>query len=324
MLLFLSLQLAGAAPVSKSSNAKVVSASETQPTAERGGIGKKAPAESVSTGRPQGAKSSSRPAEERRPTAERGGIGKKSPVERVSHGRPQGGEGVSPTEPQRPQQSSSKGGQRRDRDSFFDHINLWPTSWSLPGTINSSLPRRHSAPQSNWHIPSFETPSLSAQGRVGGIGNIYSSGYRDGGNYQDGGVGISLGIRFAKVVGAEVSASQHTDGVGLAQRERSNTPVQLVGQISLLPESTIRPFVSAGYGWNNIFIDDKLQGTELTQITHQQRLNGPVAGIGIELMVGDHIGFTGEWRHLWYSNVERGSEILDHGDLISAGVGFYF
>ena len=154
--------------------------------------------------------------------------------------------------------------------------------------------------------------------------NIYSSGYRDGGSYQDGGAGISLGLRLAKVLGAEVSVSQHTDGVGFAHRERSNTPVQLVGQISLLPESTIRPFVSAGYGWNNVLIDDRLQGAGLTKITHQQRLNGPVVGAGIELMVRDHIGFTGEWRHLWYTNVDQGAEILDHGDLFSAGVGIYF
>ena len=327
MLLFLSLQLANAAPASKSQKGKVVStsASEKHPTAERGGIGKKAPVESVSHGRPQGSKRSTRSAEERRPSAERGGIGKKAPVESVSHGRPQGGKVVSHTVPQRSETGSSKSRQPRERNSLVNAIALWPLSWTLPVAVNSSLPQWGSGnSKTARRTPSFKTPSHSIQGSIGGFGNIYSSGYRDGRSYQDGGAGISLGIRVAKVVGLEVSASQHTDGVGLAKKERSNSPVQLVGQISLLPRSTIRPFVSAGYGWNNISIDDTLPGAKLTQINHQQRLNGPVAGIGIELMVGDHIGFTSEWRHLWYSNVEQGAEILDHGDLISAGVGFYF
>ena len=91
-----------------------------------------------------------------------------------------------------------------------------------------------------------------------GLGTLsFASDYVDGGAYNDGGLGMSLGLRLIPRFEIEGSYGHYTDSTLESSRNRLNRPVQLVGQVHPFPDSVVSPFVSGGYVWNNISIDDE-------------------------------------------------------------------
>ena len=78
-----------------------------------------------------------------------------------------------------------------------------------------------------------------------GLGTLsFASDYVDGGAYNDGGLGMSLGLRLIPQFEIEGSYGHYTDSTLESSRNRLNRPVQLVGQVHPIPDSVFSPFVS--------------------------------------------------------------------------------
>jgi opacity protein-like surface antigen len=160
---------------------------------------------------------------------------------------------------------------------------------------------------------------------LGVQGLNYWSGYTDGKDYIDPGLGISLGIRKFEFLGAEISAAQFSDSVMMQHPERLNQPFQAVGQIYLFPWTKVSPFVSAGVAANALKVQDTYQwkGNQ-KQAKQNSLLLGTVLGAGVEFNVAKHFGLKAEGRYFDYRNLEKQQPANNNAVLISMGMSLYF
>lgn len=155
-----------------------------------------------------------------------------------------------------------------------------------------------------------------------GLGTLsFASDYVDGGGYQDGGVGVSLGFRPVPQFEVEASYGQYTDSTLESSRNRLNRPIQLVGQFHMFPTQVISPFVSGGYVWNPIDIDD-VYLVDGEQATAQQEdlLTGLALGAGVTFNVHQRIALELDGRLFQYNNLEQFDDAGDTATLVSMGV----
>jgi opacity protein-like surface antigen len=155
-----------------------------------------------------------------------------------------------------------------------------------------------------------------------GLGTLsFASDYVDGGAYQDGGVGMSLGFRPVPQFEIEASYGQYTDSTLESSRNRLNRPIQLVGQFHMFPTQVVSPFVSGGYVWNPIDIDDVyLVDGEQTTAQQEDLLTGLALGAGVTFNVHQRIALELDGRLFQYNNLEQFDDAGDTATLVSMGV----
>ena len=160
---------------------------------------------------------------------------------------------------------------------------------------------------------------------VGGRGTVYGSGYVDGGEYVDAGVGLAVGYRFFEALGAELSYHYFSEHLGESDSDRTNVPIQAVGQLHLFPWTKVSPFVSAGYAWNQIDVHDHYQvNGESKQALQAGILTGPVVGAGVEFSLSKHLALSAEGRYLMYQNLRFDDPAKDNGVTLTSGLNLYF
>jgi opacity protein-like surface antigen len=159
---------------------------------------------------------------------------------------------------------------------------------------------------------------------LGGRGVTYRSGYVDGGDYIDPGIGLAIGYRPVEALGAEISYSHFSQNIG-ENSDRKNAPVQAVGQVYLFPWTRVSPFASVGYAWNQVDIDDHYHVDGEGKHAEQSGvLAGPVFGAGVELNVTKNLGLKTEARYLQYNNISETDLAKDNGLILSGGITLYF
>ena len=154
-----------------------------------------------------------------------------------------------------------------------------------------------------------------------GLGTLsFASDYVDGGAYQDGGLGMSLGLRLIPQFEIEGSYGHYTDSTLESSRNRLNRPIQLVGQVHPYPDSVVSPFVSGGYVWNNIVIDDEYIADGESKTAEQEGwLTGLVLGRGYVQCPSEYSTKL-DGRMFQYNNLEYWDDAGDTATLVSMGV----
>lgn len=155
-----------------------------------------------------------------------------------------------------------------------------------------------------------------------GLGTLsFASDYVDGGAYNDGGLGMSLGLRLIPQFEIEGSYGHYTDSTLESSRNRLNRPVQLVGQVHPFPDAVVSPFVSGGYVWNNIIIDDEYIADGENKTAKQEGwLTGLALGAGVTFNVHQNIALELDGRLFQYNNLEYWDDAGDTATLVSMGV----
>jgi opacity protein-like surface antigen len=160
---------------------------------------------------------------------------------------------------------------------------------------------------------------------LGVQGLNYWSGYGDGKEYLDPGLGLAIGARLLNGIGVEVSYSAFSDLLLVESPERLNRPVQAVGQLYLMPSGKFSPFISAGVVANAIDLQDQYQWEGKEKMAEQESLLlGGVLGAGMEFNVSRHLGLKVEGRYFNYQNTVEGLPAIEDAFDISAGVSVYF
>jgi opacity protein-like surface antigen len=160
-----------------------------------------------------------------------------------------------------------------------------------------------------------------SQGLVGFGTLSFASDYVDGGEYQDGGFGLSLGYRPVPQLEIEAAYGQYSDSVMESSRERLNRPFQLVGQVHANPNGLFSPFVSGGYVWNNIMIDDEYTASgENKEANQEGQLTGVVFGAGLTLNIHQNVALELDGRLFQYDNLEQWDDAGDTATLVSMGI----
>jgi opacity protein-like surface antigen len=160
---------------------------------------------------------------------------------------------------------------------------------------------------------------------LGVQGLNYWSGYGDGKNYLDPGLGLAIGTRLLNGIGVELSYSAFSDLLLVESPERLNRPVQAVGQLYLMPSQKFSPFISAGVVANAIDLQDQYQWEGKEKMAEQESLLlGGVLGAGMEFNVSRHLGLKVEGRYFNYQNTVEGLPAIEDAFDISAGVSVYF
>ena len=165
-----------------------------------------------------------------------------------------------------------------------------------------------------------DRPDMGAWGF--GLGTLsFASDYVDGGAYQDGGLGMSLGFRLIPQFEIEGSYGHYTDSTLESSRNRLNRPIQLVGQVHPFPDAVVSPFVSGGYVWNNIVIDDEYIADGENKTAEQDGwLTGLALGAGVTFNVHQSIALELDGRLFQYNNLEYWDDAGDTATLVSMGV----
>ena len=155
-----------------------------------------------------------------------------------------------------------------------------------------------------------------------GLGTLsYSSDYVDGGAYNDGGLGLSLGVRLIPQFEIEGSYGRYTDSTLESSRNRLNRPLQLVGQVHPFPDAVVSPFISGGYVWNHIDVDDTyLADGEYKSAQQEDWLTGLALGAGVTFNVHQNIALELDGRLFQYNNLEYWDDAGDTATLVSMGV----
>ena len=213
-----------------------------------------------------------------------------------------------------------------------EYSSLDPRRWGAgvlhynpPRSQNTRVIERHKGSRTGKSYQPRRQINRSQQLSLGGRGTVYSSGYVDGGEYVDAGVGLAVGYRFFEALGAEVSYHHFSEHLGSADSDRTNAPIQAVGQVYLFPWTKVSPFVSVGYAWNQIDVNDQYRVKDETkQAIQEGLLTGPVAGAGVEFSFSKHLGLSAEGRYLLYQNIRSEEPAKDNGITLTTGLNLYF
>jgi opacity protein-like surface antigen len=221
--------------------------------------------------------------------------------------------------PQKKQPTSHKQPSKSRAPSLTNYENQ-PAQWTSGFNSGLNDPRRQNGSNSSVN-------KMDRKGKTSlSISSLsYASGYNSGMDYQDGGLGIALGIRPLKNVGGEISYGQYTDSLFSTDPDRLNRPIQAVAQGFFLPDEMFTPFVSAGYVQNSIYLNDQYSWNGNEEIAKQQStLTGAVLGAGIEVNLSSSLSLDFDARYLLYTNAPETKPATNNATLTSVGVNFYF
>ena len=179
----------------------------------------------------------------------------------------------------------------------------------------STSTRRKDTSTSSW------SGQNSQQGSIGFSTLSFSSDYVEGGYYNDGGMGLSIGYRPVPQFEIEAAYGRYTDSTLESSRNRLNRPLQVVGQAHAFPNHVVSPFVLGGYVWNRIQIDDDYTVTgEDQSAEYEGVLTGLVLGAGLTLNIHQNVALQLDGRLFEYDNVEPWDDVGDTATLVSMGI----
>ena len=161
----------------------------------------------------------------------------------------------------------------------------------------------------------------SQQGSIGFSTLSFASDYVEGGDYNDGGMGLSIGYRPVPQLEIEAAYGRYTDSTLESSRNRLNRPFQVVGQAHAFPNHVVSPFVLGGYVWNHIQIDDDYTVTgEDQSAEYEGVLTGLVLGAGLTFNIHQNVALQLDGRLFEYDNVEPWDDVGDTATLVSMGI----
>ena len=161
----------------------------------------------------------------------------------------------------------------------------------------------------------------SQQGSIGFSTLSFASDYVEGGDYNDGGMGLSIGYRPVPQLEIEAAYGRYTDSTLESSRNRLNRPFQVVGQAHAFPNHVVSPFVLGGYVWNHIQIDDDYTVTgEDQSAEYEGLLTGLVLGGGLTFNIHQNVALQLDGRLFEYDNVEPWDDVGDTATLVSMGI----
>mgnify|MGYP000498281297 CR=1 FL=1 len=194
---------------------------------------------------------------------------------------------------------------------------------SLNGRTRGNQPQKNRPSRSS--TTKKQPQKQGAKLSLGLGGSKYRSGYNDGKNYIDTGMGLALGLRVFGVLGAELRYNQFLEREFSEAPERLNNPIQAVGQIYFFPNQQLSPFVSAGIVGNSLFLDDQYQWKGQSKTAEQEDyFFGSVLGLGLEYDFAKNIGIKAEGRYLQYQDVEYSKPAKDSAVTTSIGLVLHF
>lgn len=159
---------------------------------------------------------------------------------------------------------------------------------------------------------------------IGITGGSYMTGYDMGGGYGDMGLGLSAKLRPVEALGLELSYSVHDQNFE-DDTERTNRPLQASAQLYAFPWTRVSPYISAGLTWNNRSIQDTFfDGFATREVTAEDTLFGPHAGLGVELAVGENAAINFEGRYIGFVDVDLEDPSAPSAVQGNMGLSFYF
>ena len=159
---------------------------------------------------------------------------------------------------------------------------------------------------------------------IGLIGGSYMSGYDMGGGYGDMGLGLSAKLRPVESLGLELSYAVHDQSFE-DDTERINRPLQASAQLYAFPWTRVSPYFTAGLTWNNRTINDTFyDGLVTREVTAEDTLFGPHAGLGVEFAVGENAAINFEGRYIGFVDVDLDDPSAPSAMQGNMGLSFYF
>lgn len=190
-----------------------------------------------------------------------------------------------------------------------------------PAKQNSNRPNVSTTRKRNSSTGASSDIQRGSQGLIG-LGTLsYASDYVDGGAYEDGGMGFSIGYRPIPQLEIEGAYGRYTDSLLEGSRERLNRPLQVTGQLHPFANALFSPFLVGGYVWNDVILNDAyiVDGDEM--VAEQEGvLEGLVLGGGLTLNIHQNIALELDGRLFQYNNIETWEPAGDTATLVSMGV----
>ena len=154
-----------------------------------------------------------------------------------------------------------------------------------------------------------------------GLGTLsFASDYVDGGAYNDGGLGISLGLRLIPEFEIEGSYGHYTDSTLESSRNRLNRPIQLVDKCTLFQIQWSRHLSLVDMcGTISSLMTSTLPMAKIRLLSRKAGL-GLALGAGVTFNIHQNIALELDGRLFQYNNLEYWDDAGDTATLVSMGV----
>ena len=156
---------------------------------------------------------------------------------------------------------------------------------------------------------------------LGVHGGSYLSGFGPGESYGDAGLGLSLRYRPIESLGFEASWTYY-DATWSESSARIQQPLQISAQLFAFPWTRVSPYVLGGVTMTDRNLDQPLSGDR--DLTTEDTLWGPHAGIGIEFAIGESVSLDFDARFVGYLNKSASDPSAAGAVQGNMGVNFYF
>lgn len=156
---------------------------------------------------------------------------------------------------------------------------------------------------------------------LGVRGATYISGYTNGANYGDFGLGIAARYRPVEALGLELQWNYHDD-TWAEGTERIQQPLSASVQLFAAPWTMVNPYALAGLTLTNRNIQDDTGNR--AEVTSEASFWGPHAGLGLELGLSDKTSLNVDGRWIGYLNRPEGDAAYPGAFQGNLGVNFYF
>ena len=159
---------------------------------------------------------------------------------------------------------------------------------------------------------------------IGLRGGSLMSGYENGNNYGDLGLGLNARYRPAESVGLELGITHH-DSAWAPESARSQTLGSASVELFAFPWTRVSPYAIGGLTMNNRNIADELASYQgVDQLDTGRNLVGAHAGLGLELALGKSAALDLEGRYIGWLN-QTAMDTASPGALqATAGLVFHF
>jgi len=151
----------------------------------------------------------------------------------------------------------------------------------------------------------------------------YLSGYEDGGDFADFGMGVTARFRPVESLGFEMAYSFHDDTFS-PDTERSTAMLQPSLQAFAFPWARVSPYATLGLTWTHRTYRDSWSDGVSQHLTEvQDKSFGPHLGGGLEVSLGRNASIDLEVRGIGYLNPQE-ADTLPGATQATMGANFYF
>ncbi len=159
---------------------------------------------------------------------------------------------------------------------------------------------------------------------VGITTGTYLSGYDEGGDFSDFGLGVSASFRPVETVGLELGYSYHNDTFD-STSERTTSLIQPSVNVYAFPWTRVSPYASLGLTWASRSYEDTWSDgfTQQTE-TVSSTAFGPSLGAGIEFNLAEAASLDLEAKYNGFVNVGADDPNVPGALQAGAGLTFYF